>query len=107
MNNISDNQLQESREGMGSVVVSILLMIIAFILTLFTLLIFFRNYTSPNTIGIWIPIGITSVASLAGLLFGRNALRTGAARGLSLFSIIVCVLLLLLEAGLSVYLLIK
>ncbi|USB34859.1 hypothetical protein [Paenibacillus sp. YPG26] len=107
MNNTSDNQLQESKEGMGSVVVSILFLIIAFILTLFTLLIFYRNYTSPNTEGIWIPMGITSAASLAGLFFGRNSLRTGAARGLSLLSIGVCTLLLLIEAGLAVYLLTK
>ncbi|GIP19999.1 hypothetical protein [Paenibacillus sp. J22TS3] len=107
MNNITGNELHEPKEGMGSVVVSILLMIIAFILTLFTLLIFSRNYDSPNTVGIWVPIGITAAASLGGLMFGRNSLKTGAARGLSVFSTSVSAVLLLGELVLAVLLLVK
>lgn len=109
MNSTTGNSIHENGpgEGLGAVIVSILFGIIAFILTLFTLLIFFRNYQSPNTIGIWVPIGITSAAAVGGLIFGRNSLKTNASRSLSIFSMILCTLLLLLEIGLGVALLIK
>ncbi|MBP1999636.1 cation transport ATPase [Paenibacillus shirakamiensis] len=94
-------------QELGRAIVSILFTIIAFILSLFTLLIFSRNHNSPNTIGIWVPILITFLMSGAGVFFARQALQLDAGRKMGIFSMLVNSILIAFLIVLSILLLLK